>query len=823
MNRTILCLLVLLLFGPTGVPAQDDVPEVVRVRLEEAERFRRSGDLEQAVERAEEARELGPDVVRVYLLLGALHHAQGDLEKSFEAFESGLERNADDRDLLYNAAVVALRLERLEKAEEFTARALERHRGDIDLLSLRSAALARLDRLPEALEVLEQAWKKDRRNAQILFRLGNLQNELGQVDEAIDSYRKAIDQEPGMLRAHYNLGAVLFAQNDFDAALTAYQVALAPLREARGRGETIEPVHAPAFANLGAIHLRREEWAEAVDAYDAALALDLESVGVERGRGFALFQLERYDDALAAYDRALQTESATPEIEFQLGLIHQRRGEATEAVARLESALPGLTGPELERAWRALAESRETLGRADAAQAWREVLRGAPEDGMAHLHLGRLLRRAGQGDEARQSLERATELLPGHLGVSIELAALAQSEGRRDEERRLYQQVLGTSAGAGLWPVRLRLALLQLGAGETQAAGEELEQLASRFGKEGGPSGDEASWVEALRGLVALAQGDAAAAEARLAPLATAADTPASQALAVLAASGGDWQEAARRLGSGSSQASVFEQANRGQVLWARGELDTAEPLLRAAAQELADWPSLAIALGDIARRRGDTRAALVELERGVELCATSATQRPSVPPTPEGVFVTLLGGDPAAEQALCTWARGVLARLLLDVARTDLASAVARGGSSARAVRQSAERALGLGLPSDLTGAARYILGTAALAAGDEARARSELQAALEGGLSPELEASAETNLAVALAGSGAQDRAIELLRRRASTVKEAGLDLAILLDAEGGRGEEALALYEAYLNQGGPRRAEVEARAERLRRIYR
>ncbi|MCG8463022.1 MAG: hypothetical protein MI919_42600, partial [Holophagales bacterium] len=110
-------------------------------------------------------------------------------------------------------------------------------------------------------------------------------------------------------------------------------------------------------------------------------------------------------------------------------------------------------------------------------------------------------------------------------------------------------------------------------------------------------------------------------------------------------------------------------------------------------------------------------------------------------------------------------------------------------------------------------------------LATASQPSARADLETALAGDLTGSLRPSAWVALGMARAGAedfaGALD-AFEKARAEAPGEGAVVLDLAILFDDHLNRPAEALALYEAYLRSGGPRRQEVAAWAERLREVY-
>ena len=812
------------------------MPEVVRERLEEGDRHRDAGRLEQAAESYLEARRLGPGVLEVYASLGALHVSRDDLESALQAFTAGLELEPDDRQLLFNAAVVALRLERFDEALGHVERALASHRGDGDLHSLHGAILTRLERPAEALAALETAAKRKGGDPQIFFRLGNLHHQLGQQEQAVAAFRKAIKRDRGYLRAHYNLGAVLVEMERFDEALEAYVTALAPLEQAFAAGRPVDAVHARAYQNLGAIYFQQQEWRRALDAYDKALTLDPALAGALYNQGFIHFRLGDLDAAEHAYRRALELDAELPLAYLHLGRIHHQRGELEAAVDSLGAGLPRLDGESRLDALRTLADGLRRLGRApEAEQAYRAVLETLPGDLPARLALGRTLRRSGRGAEARRELEHVRRLAPDHVGAGLELAALAASDGRAGDEQALLENVLRVGGGRPeLWPARFNLALLLLRQGRTSDARPHLEALArlrpgDRGQGDGRPDAAARRLIATLNGLLLARGGDLPAARQRL--LAVLAEdtgfTAAAEALAVLgvlddpAGASQALADTYERSRGGALEAAA--RANLGQALWLGGRPDDARGHLQAAAAAFPHWLSVRAALGEVALAEDRHEEALVHLAAAGELCGDEAGS-PLIDPPLERFFIITLGG--ADREPLCDRLQTSLALARTGAALERLKPALA-SGSGLGAVRQLAASALAGQLPPRARAVAHFVRGTAQLAGGDDPSARRDLSQALAIGLPTSLQPRASNNLGVALTRLGRIEEARASFERASPAYPEATLNLGILLDDPAGDPRAALEHYRAYLASAplavGGRRQEVETWIERLERIYR
>ncbi|MGF1464898.1 MAG: sigma 54-interacting transcriptional regulator [Sandaracinaceae bacterium] len=130
------------------------------------------------------------------------------------------------------------------------------------------------------------------------------------------------------------------------------------------------------------------------------------------------------------------------------------RHALAEAAAVLEEARSTGEPPELRAQ---LAELRWLLGdHAEAVELARRPLAADPESPSAHLRLGRLLRRAGQHEEAAEHLVRVRALAElvgdGERGLRAdqELAELALEQARYDDARALADGVAARAEEAGL-------------------------------------------------------------------------------------------------------------------------------------------------------------------------------------------------------------------------------------------------------------------------------------------------------------------------------------------------------------------------------------
>ncbi|MEO6326144.1 MAG: hypothetical protein ABIT01_09155, partial [Thermoanaerobaculia bacterium] len=187
-----------------------------------------------------------------------------------------------------------------------------------------------------------------------------------------------------------------------------------------------------------------------------------------------------------------------------------------------------------------------------------------------------------------------------------------------------------------------------------------------------------------------------------------------------------------------------------------------------------------------------------------------------------------VVGGE-AGSPSLCERAR-FLNSVALVRSSVSLLTESKSAPASAKEARAQADRALTMPLDPVTRSAALFARGTADLFLGKADSAQESLTAALAAKLPVELVPFARNNLAVALARSGSLEaaaRELQAVREQKNSrggspgPAEATLNLGILRD-QGGRGAEALSLFDEYLRAEKERPEGIADRAEALRKVY-
>ena len=173
---------------------------------------------------------------------------------------------------------------------------------------------------------------------------------------------------------------------------------------------------------------------EAKGSYTQALAA-LDTVpGAEKARyvvllrrGWLLYLNARYDDAIAAYRKAIDAEPSAvePKLGIMLPQMAALRWVDAEKSAREVLAIE----PKCYTGMSRLAWIQYNLGRyADAEKTYRTVVRAYPSDVEMRAGLGWSLLKLGKADEAAKAFREVLAISPTHTSAQQGLATLGQAQ-----------------------------------------------------------------------------------------------------------------------------------------------------------------------------------------------------------------------------------------------------------------------------------------------------------------------------------------------------------------------------------------------------------
>lgn len=197
---------------------------------------------------------------------------------------------------------------------------------------------------------------------------------------------------------------------------------------------------------LGGAYRQAGRYEEALAAYGKALALSPESAEALHGRGLALLELMRNEEAIASFRDALKLDPSIAQAHYKLGVALSEQGRRQEAADAYGSALA--LNPHYAEAHNNLGVLLSDEGRLDAAVAsYQKALAANPALAEAHLNLGNALVRLGKRQDAVISYRNALSRRPDYVQAHFNLGNVLKELDQLEEARTSYSEALARAPG----------------------------------------------------------------------------------------------------------------------------------------------------------------------------------------------------------------------------------------------------------------------------------------------------------------------------------------------------------------------------------------
>jgi protein O-GlcNAc transferase len=313
----------------------------------------------------------------------------GNLKDAERRFKAVLRAQPKHLPALNLMGIVLTQLKRFADAELYFRRALAEHPNSDATLYNYGIVLKALSRPADASDRFSQSLKINPAVAETWNNRGTIFNELKRHEEAIGDFDKAIALSPRYAEAFCNKGKSLTALKRPD--------------------EGLEPDLAEAWLGCGNVLFEGKRYDDAFAAYDRALKLKPDLAEAWLGRGKVSFGRRVYDDALADYNRVLELNPDLAEAWLARGGVSFARRQYDEALADYDRAL--VLKPDFATAWLAVGNvflEHKRHDEAFAAYDKAEALN--PGFAEAWLCRGNVFLALEQHDDALASYDRALQL-----------------------------------------------------------------------------------------------------------------------------------------------------------------------------------------------------------------------------------------------------------------------------------------------------------------------------------------------------------------------------------------------------------------------------
>jgi tetratricopeptide (TPR) repeat protein len=355
------------------------------------------------------------------------------------------------------------------------------HARPVTCRELTQAVMLHLEgRSPQAIALLQETLDHRKAVGQLLLdlrsTLGQVQFESGDPAAAEASFRALLEHAPEHPTAAYNLGVCLERLERWEEAAVMFEAQAS---------RPAAPVEARLGAGICRMHLG--EPAAALAAFDALLVDRPDHETGLFGRAVALQQLDRYDEAVAAYTKVMAHRPDAPEVHnnmIALGLATDDYALVQEHAARLLSlrrhsrpALEGLLASAITRAdWE------------EASRYAGDLLKAAPDSFEGWYNRGVAAQKLGRLGESASAYLRAAEIRPNDPAPLVNRAAALAETGDEAGAREAYHAALAIAPEPA--QIQWNLAVLAVQFGELEAAERCLEKVVAQW-----PEAEEA-WFQ---------------------------------------------------------------------------------------------------------------------------------------------------------------------------------------------------------------------------------------------------------------------------------------------------------------------------------------
>ena len=258
---------------------------------------------------------------------------------------------------------------------------------------------------------------------------------LGQVVErerlkdALTFFEKAIILAPSNVIYHNLLAQTHYILQDYQTALEELQTSI-----------SIDAQYPPTWLLLGDTYAAMGNVDGALEAHSQSIALadDFFDQFVDQRLNFYI-SAGRLPDLIAAIQQAVQTRPTDPALLWAIGHAYNLDGKLEQALPYYEQARN--LGDESDRVTRELANAYLALERLDQALPnYQRLIQSNPNDVEAHSALAFIYARQGRLAEAIQENQQVLQLLPNDYDSLKNLAIIYQQQGQWQEALSAAQQ-----------------------------------------------------------------------------------------------------------------------------------------------------------------------------------------------------------------------------------------------------------------------------------------------------------------------------------------------------------------------------------------------
>jgi tetratricopeptide (TPR) repeat protein len=322
--------------------------------------LQRAGDLDGAIREYQAFLALRPDSPQARSNLGAALTRRGRYQEAIEQYVQALALTKDDPKVRFNLGLAYYKTERIAEAEQELARVIAAQPGNDAARLLLGECRVRLGEYPKAIAALEPLEADHRDDRAFAYLMGTALIRDEQVSRG-QRYIDRIFRNGGSAEARMLTGVARLEAMDFKGAIQDLEAAIA-----------LDPDLPGVHGHHGRALLRLGDTAAAAAAFEEELRRSPNDFESHLSLGVLAKSSQRYDEALAHFQRAAQARPQDVNVRYYLGSLQVSMGWLAEAQQLLEEVTR--EAPQLLQAHVLLATVYYRLGRKQDGEREREII-----------------------------------------------------------------------------------------------------------------------------------------------------------------------------------------------------------------------------------------------------------------------------------------------------------------------------------------------------------------------------------------------------------------------------------------------------------------
>ncbi len=397
----------------------------------------------------------------IRLNMGTLFQAQKNYPMAIKAYDTVLHIDPSNKQANYYKATAYKESGNIEMALQSFDKVLA---ADPSHTAAQEEMLTMLKQHPDPNRVkaeLQRYADRFSRNAIIQSKIGEEFHRYNDYDLAANYYKRAIQLDPNLASAYANLGAVYHAQGNEPESLKAYQKAV----ELDPSNDTVKELAKSAQQSLGFKHYeqaialqQQEKHQEAIPAFEKALQTTPDDSDLLSAYGVSLQSVGRIDDAIKIYNKAIAKDAFKANYHYYLGTAYHQQNKLDLAAQAYNHAVT--KDPTLAEAREALASIEETQASntlQDAVDTFNakkypqaltlinKAIAAKPTDSLAHYYKGLILGAQNNNTQAAVSYRKSIKLDTGFADAYYALALILDEQNKSAEALTTFKKFIELS------------------------------------------------------------------------------------------------------------------------------------------------------------------------------------------------------------------------------------------------------------------------------------------------------------------------------------------------------------------------------------------